>query len=497
MAGDYCKRAHLLCGVGVVGLLLSCLSTVVQGTVVDLNEATFNQTFLAVPAGTPTLQEFWASWCPACKQFAPEYEKIGKFFTEHPETKLLVSRIDCAHNTAICTEFKIKSYPSVTLSLDAHNYASRAHSDIAFYDMSKGRDAKNIIEWVGEKLSKTFTYEEPKEEVKDEEEEKHDAHAPAVVVPKKLPVWTMEDVEGATMELHKIIVTNPLLLEGPEKLEGLKDIWKLWAVAHPSVRCKTSAGALLSQLPQYWPARQSQANKEIEKTVICGEARFTEWQSCKGTKSDSRGYSCGLWLLLHTLSLRLTSDSEVPLMMKFLKSFNTHFFQCEVCQRHFAKVLDSGAAKSVRTRKDLVLWLWSVHNEVNSRLAEIEKRYGHSSTGDPAFPKLQFPTPEQCPICQKLDSASKPMYNSEEVFNYLIKTYGPGPSEQGIHLGELLLSGTAQESRRAGKLGSNIQSPATGSVTPYLLGGVLLAALLVYYFTTSSANSLRRKSLIR
>jgi hypothetical protein len=35
-----------------------------------------------------------------------------------------------------------------------------------------------------------------------------------------------------------------------------------------------------------------------------------------------------------------------------------------------------------------VLWLWRAHNEVNGRLAKIEAKYGHSSTGDAAFPKV-------------------------------------------------------------------------------------------------------------
>jgi hypothetical protein len=29
-----------------------------------------------------------------------------------------------------------------------------------------------------------------------------------------------------------------------------------------------------------------------------------EWGSCKGSRENSRGFTCGLWLLLHTLAAR-------------------------------------------------------------------------------------------------------------------------------------------------------------------------------------------------
>jgi hypothetical protein len=34
------------------------------------------------------------------------------------------------------------------------------------------------------------------------------------------------------------------------------------------------------------------------------------------------------------------------------------------CRRHFIKVVQDPAAKAVRSRQDVVLWLWAVHNEV-------------------------------------------------------------------------------------------------------------------------------------
>lgn len=61
---------------------------------------------------------------------------------------------------------------------------------------------------------------------------------------------------------------------------------------------------------------------------------------------------------------------------------------------------------TLKSRKDAVLWLWKTHNEVNARLADIEKKYGHSSSGDPKFPKIQWPDAVACPACKKAGSGA-------------------------------------------------------------------------------------------
>ena len=36
-----------------------------------------------------------------------------------------------------------------------------------------------------------------------------------------------------------------------------------------------------------------------------------EWGSCRGSRETSRGYTCGLWLLLHSLAARSTPPETV------------------------------------------------------------------------------------------------------------------------------------------------------------------------------------------
>ena len=55
-----------------------------------------------------------------------------------------------------------------------------------------------------------------------------------------------------------------------------------------------------------------------------------------------------------------------------------------------AAASEEGAGKVV-TRDDAQLWAWKAHNAVNERLAESEKKGEGVGSGDPAYPKTQWP----------------------------------------------------------------------------------------------------------
>lgn len=56
-----------------------------------------------------------------------------------------------------------------------------------------------------------------------------------------------------------------------------------------------------------------------------------EWQSCRGTRPDSRGYTCGLWQLFHTLASRLPeTENAGAVWLAAVKGFVKSYFQCTV-----------------------------------------------------------------------------------------------------------------------------------------------------------------------
>lgn len=61
--------------------------------------------------------------------------------------------------------------------------------------------------------------------------------------------------------------------------------------------------------------------------------------------------------------------------------------------------------------------------QVNERLGAVEKA---ESLGDPAHPKLQWPTPELCPLCRApaVGGSGPGAWNEPEVLRFLQTFYG-------------------------------------------------------------------------
>ena len=68
-------------------------------------------------------------------------------------------------------------------------------------------------------------------------------------------------------------------------------------------RCQLGIEAVLKGLPQAWPEGQAASAPAMQQLQICGpDAPPKEWVACKGSKPDTRGYTCGLWMLFHALA---------------------------------------------------------------------------------------------------------------------------------------------------------------------------------------------------
>ncbi|KAK8529269.1 hypothetical protein V6N13_102202 [Hibiscus sabdariffa] len=65
---------------------------------VELNATDFDVVLKDTPA-TYAVVEFFAHWCPACRNYKPHYEKVARLFNGpnavHPGI-VLMTRVDCA-----------------------------------------------------------------------------------------------------------------------------------------------------------------------------------------------------------------------------------------------------------------------------------------------------------------------------------------------------------------------------------------------------------------
>uniref|UniRef100_A0A0N4Z162 Sulfhydryl oxidase n=1 Tax=Parastrongyloides trichosuri TaxID=131310 RepID=A0A0N4Z162_PARTI len=142
--------------------------------------------------------------------------------------------------------------------------------------------------------------------------------------------------------------------------------------------------------------------KKLENQYDKPFADGADWDHCKGTEPNSRGYSCGLWTLLHTITVSayktsLESESVQPLeVLHSIRGWVGAFFGCGYCREHFLDMTGKTfkIEDHMKGKKDIYLYLWKAHNIVNKRL----RTYGAE---DPGFKKYQFPAKFLCKECNE------------------------------------------------------------------------------------------------
>ncbi|KAJ0763679.1 putative thiol oxidase [Helianthus annuus] len=207
-------------------------------------------------------------------------------------------------------------------------------------------------------------------------------------------------------------------------------------VAHnPSRRCRKGSADILVNFDDIYPSNILLENIDEQTNIngldaalhtfqICGkQVPRGYWMFCRGSREDTSGFSCGLWVLLHSVSVRV-DDKGSHLAFTTTCDFIHKFFICEECSQHFYDMCSSVAAP-FNTTRDFVLWLWATHNKVNEKLMKTESSL---RTGDPKFPKIIWPPEQLCPSCYAVGSQTKNNvinWDHNEVFKFLVSYYGP------------------------------------------------------------------------
>jgi thiol-disulfide isomerase/thioredoxin len=65
--------------------------------VIQLTAKNYSDYLSSRPADDRLVIEYYASWCPHCRHFAPTYEAVGSHFLDSPNPLVQIARIDCAN----------------------------------------------------------------------------------------------------------------------------------------------------------------------------------------------------------------------------------------------------------------------------------------------------------------------------------------------------------------------------------------------------------------
>jgi len=159
-----------------------------------------------------------------------------------------------------------------------------------------------------------------------------------------------------------------------------------------------------------------------------------KWIGCQGSKPQYGGYPCGLWSLWHTLTINhsLKDNVDDKEILEAMQQYIHEYFGCRECARHFAQTIQNGdgITENVKSGKDSVLYLWMIHNKVNTRLS------GDISE-DPLYPKQVYPDKEFCFKCINPPGSIRGTnlwdeFDREEIYTFLVEQYSKKINKQGL-----------------------------------------------------------------
>ncbi|XP_024021588.1 sulfhydryl oxidase 2 isoform X1 [Morus notabilis] len=393
---------------------------------VDLNVTNFDSVLKDTPA-TFAVVEFFAHWCPACRNYKPHYEKVARLFNGpdavHPGI-VLMTRVDCAAkiNSKLCDRFSVGQYPMLFWGPPSKFVGGvwepkQEKSELRV--INDGRTADQLLNWINKQIGSSFSLGDEKFE---------NDHLPSNVSDPGQIARAVYDVEEATATAFDIILEHKMIKSNTRA--SLIKFLQILVAHHPSKRCRKGSAEILVNFDDLFPSDLLLANKQEENDghgplgtfQICGKnVPRGYWMFCRGSKNDTRGFSCGLWVLMHSLSVRV-EDGESQFAFTAICDFVHNFFVCEECRQHFYDMCSSVSGPLNKTR-DFVLWLWSAHNKVNVRLIKEEASL---ETVDPKFPKMIWPPKQLCPSCYRSHNQrnNEIDWDKDEVFKFLTNYYG-------------------------------------------------------------------------
>ncbi|KAL0380843.1 UNVERIFIED_CONTAM: Sulfhydryl oxidase 1 [Sesamum angustifolium] len=296
----------------------------------------------------------------------PQYEKIARIFNGadavHPGI-IIVTRVDCAFkiNTNLCDKFSVGHYPMLLWGPPS-KFVSGSWDPKQEKSEIRSIDDGRTAELLLDWINKQLSssYRLDDEKYENDQLQKNASDFGQIA-------HAIYDIEEATFNAFEIILDHKMIKS--DTRASLVKFFQLLAVHHPS-------------------------------------------------------RSCGLWLLLHALSVRV-DDGESQMAFTTICDFVHNFFICEECRLHFYSMCSSVSSPFKKAR-DFVLWLWEAHNKVNKRLVKEEPSLG---TADPECPKIMWPPRQLCPSCYltgsgKNDGYSRIDWDQDEVYRFLIDYYG-------------------------------------------------------------------------
>ncbi|RLN27020.1 hypothetical protein BBJ28_00020656 [Nothophytophthora sp. Chile5] len=384
------------------------------------------------------LVDYYAPWCPHCRQFAPAWEKAATFYAETDNVH--VAAVDCTQNSEVCNREKIYGYPTIKLY-----HVPPETTEPVKMEAKNRKNTNTVIAWVEEQL------EEHGMKVSANTED-IDAHIEQInsdcemgsATASKAPAASMasektysdQSMEMKYKRLHDAGIAAVSTFEngfyvGTTVLEGERYAaavtWvETLAASFPMEGNRAALASLADAMKQQ--KEWKQADWEVLIAEWKANATATSFPTNLFESSEKKNwaycttYTCGVWTLFHTLSVSeiKTASPLAPLkpseIMAAIRLFVMYFFSCEECQRHFMMAnpenkIEQLAESDAQGPHAVAIWIWKMHNKVNKVL-----KYD------------QWPSETDCPKCY-VDigeplSLNPAQLREDEIMAYVASVFG-------------------------------------------------------------------------
>ncbi|XP_052198904.1 sulfhydryl oxidase 2-like isoform X6 [Diospyros lotus] len=270
---------------------------------VELNASNFDAVLRETPA-TYAVVEFFAHWCPACRNYKPHYEKVARLFNgpdaAHPGI-ILMTRVDCASkiNNELCNKFSVGHYPMLLWGPPSKFVAAgwkpkQDKSEIRTID--DGRTSDHLLNWINKQMGSSYGLDDEKYE---------NEHLQSNVSDPGQIVQAIYDAEEATSTAFSIILVQKQMIKLETRASLIKFL-QLLVAHHPSGRCRKGSAEFLVNFDELYPADSFSAIKQENIIVkgkgslgsfpICGkEVPRGYWMFCRGSRNGTRGFRTYHW----------------------------------------------------------------------------------------------------------------------------------------------------------------------------------------------------------
>lgn len=425
----------------------------------DSKEAEYKPHFLFSDDNGFRVVEFYAQWCGHCQHYKPEFIQLAKdVTTNNPKIKFYA--VSCANYNEICNVMDIHAYPTVMIFKEnsVANVAPKKLSQI---------NSETILKLAGHDLSKEEKNREEKDSVSERVDDSNGGESSTSHAEKPGKVWSSDEIskddvfydalKSFDYSLRTGVHTNTGSLSY-ERQEALTEWLTLLKASVPiqEWRIHTTVVKLLEKI-DFVSEKQSNLKKVLN---LHGQDRQSGWSSSCARGEPGAGYTCGLWQLMHIISVGIVEQNAHQDDAKdristlraadTLRNFIANFFGCEECVDNFLSMYDSCELRNCEVLDDkngpslkehwikFPIWLWLAHNQVNVRLRkeELERKSQTLSPADAIA--ARWPPRQLCEDCWDVHNG----YDENAVYTFLKDTYWPDSRSSSPMQGSFLTQAT-------------------------------------------------------